>query len=83
MEHLFNERYPDLPICMVRPSIVAPSRDAFYGYGTRSGFSLFVEIANHPVIMAPRSEGRLNLVFVEEVASDILRAAKHISEPAS
>jgi hypothetical protein len=32
---------------------------------------------------APRSEGRLILVFVEDVAAGILQAAQELAEPAS
>jgi hypothetical protein len=42
-----------------------------------------VEIANRPVMWAPRSEGRLILVFVEDVAAGILQAVQELAEPAS
>ena len=81
MEHLICERYPTLPICIVRPSIVAPTRDASYGYGTRAGFALFVQVARYPIMMAPCSQGRLNLVFVEDVAKDIVKGAQELAAP--
>jgi hypothetical protein len=34
-------------------------------------------------LRAPRSEGRLNLVFVEDAASDIIHAAQDLAAPAS
>lgn len=78
LEHLMFERYSKLPIAIVRPSIVSPSRDGKYGYDVRSGLSLFINVAKHHVMLVPCSQGRLNMVFVEDVASDIIRAAQDI-----
>lgn len=81
MENAMHEFYPNHPICIVRPSIVAPSRDGRHGFGTRAGFPLFVELARHPVMRAPRCEGKLNLVFVDDVAKDIIRGASEFAGP--
>lgn len=83
MEHVLHERYSHLPLCIVRPSIVAPSRDGLHGHGVRSGFSLFLDLARHPVLRFPRNEGKLSLVYVEDVAADILQGAAQWAQPAT
>jgi len=83
MEHVVHETFADLPICIVRPAIVAPSRDGTYGHDSSDGFPLFLKIAQSPLIRFPRNEGKLNIVFVEDVASDIIEAASMLAEPAT
>lgn len=83
MEHLVHEKYPNLPICINRPSIVAPSRDGTYGHGVKAGLSLFMELGKSPILRFPRNEGRLDIVFVDDVAKDILLCASELAKPAS
>mmetsp|Transcript_11206 Transcript_11206/g.17148 ORF Transcript_11206/g.17148 Transcript_11206/m.17148 type:complete len:464 (+) Transcript_11206:64-1455(+) len=83
MEHTIHERYPNLPLCVVRPSIVAPTRDGVYGHGQKTGFPLFMEIARSPILRFPKNEGQLNLIFVEEVARDIVKGATEYAKAAS
>jgi nucleoside-diphosphate-sugar epimerase len=83
LEHLVHEQYPSLPICVVRPSIVAPSRDGTYGHGIRAGFGLFMELARSPILRFPRNKGKLDLVFVDDVAYDIMRGASELAKPAT
>ena len=82
MEHVIHEKYSDLPLCIVRPSIVSPSRDGLHGHGIKSGFSLFMDIARQPIMRFPRNEGRLDLVYVEDVSKDILRGATEVAAKA-
>lgn len=83
LEHLVHEKYPNLPICVNRPSIVAPSRDGSYGHGVKAGLSLFMELGKSPILRFPRNEGRLDIVFVDDVARDILHGACELAQPAS
>ena len=83
MEHVILERYPQSPVCIVRPSIVAPSRDGQHGHGVRSGFSLFLDLARHPILRFPRNEGKLSLVYVEDVAADIIKGAAQLAQRAT
>ena len=82
MEHVIHEKYSHLPVCVVRPSIVAPSRDGRHGHGVRSGFSLFLDLARHPILRFPRNEGKLSLVYVEDVAADVIKGAREWAKPA-
>ena len=52
---------------------MGPSRDVRHGLGTQAGFPLFVKLACHYVMKAPHGEGKLNLVFVNNVAKDIIK----------
>ena len=54
---------------------MASSRDGRHGFGTQADFPLFVKLARHPVMRAPCCEGKLNLVFVDDVAKDIIKTA--------
>jgi hypothetical protein len=56
-----------------------------YGYDSNSGFPLLfaTDIAKHPVILASRGEGRLNLACVEDLASDIIHIAHGLAAPGS
>ena len=83
MEHLVHEKYPHLPISVNRPSIVAPSRDGSYGHGVQAGLSLFMELGKSPILRFPRNEGRLDIVFVDDVARDILHGASKLAKPAA
>jgi len=82
MEHLVHEKYTDLPVCIVRPSIVSPSRDGLHGHGIKSGFSLFMNIAREPIMRFPRNEGRLDVVYVDDVSRDIVRGATELAAKA-
>lgn len=75
MEHVIHEKFSDLPVCIVRPSIVSPSRDGLHGHGVKNGFSLFMEIAKKPVMRFPRNEGKLDITYVEDVSLDIIKGA--------
>eukprot|EP00542_Grammatophora_oceanica_P019891 CAMPEP_0194050136 /NCGR_PEP_ID=MMETSP0009_2-20130614/33319_1 /TAXON_ID=210454 /ORGANISM="Grammatophora oceanica, Strain CCMP 410" /LENGTH=447 /DNA_ID=CAMNT_0038696567 /DNA_START=27 /DNA_END=1370 /DNA_ORIENTATION=+ len=75
MENLIHERYANLPIAIVRPSMIYPTRDGSHGQGSKAGIPLFMSIAPHPVMLAPRCEGQLNYVFVEDSAADCLDGA--------
>jgi hypothetical protein len=48
---------------------------------TQAGFTLFVELKRHPVMRAPRCEGKLNLDFVDDVALDIIKGASKFAGP--
>ena len=58
---------------------MAPSRDGRHGFGTRVGFPWFVKLVRHPVIRPPCCEGKLNLVFVDDVAKDIIKGANELA----
>lgn len=83
MEHLVHEKYPNLPISVNRPSIVAPSRDGTYGHGVKAGLSLFMELGKSPILRFPRNEGRLDIVSVDDVAEDIVLGASKLARPAA
>ena len=52
---------------------MAPIRDYRHGFGTSEGFPLFAEFARHPVMRAPHYKGKSNLVFVDNVAKNIIK----------
>ena len=56
-----------------------PSRDVRHGLGTQACFPLYVELACHSVMRAPYCEGKLNLVFVNNVAKDIIKVASEFA----
>ena len=52
-----------------------------HGFDKRTGFLLFVKLSCHPVMKAPHCEGKLNLVFVDDVAKDIIKDASEFKGP--
>ena len=60
---------------------MSPSRDGRHVFGTWAAFPLFVECQRHPIMRAPYCEGKLNLVFVDNVAKDIIKGAIDFSGP--
>ena len=54
---------------------MTPSRDDRHGFGTQARFPLFSEFSRHPFMREPHYEGKLNLVFVDNVAKDIIKGA--------
>ena len=83
LEHLLVEKYAELPICIVRPSLIIPPRTVEYGLDTKAAIPLFMQIAPHPVLLAPHCEGALNVVFIEHVATDVLLATFQLAKPAA
>jgi hypothetical protein len=86
LEHLLTEQYHDLPICVVRPSLICSSLDLQDGwYNTKSPVSFVVSssIAPRYIFMAPRCEGKVNLVLVEDVTNDCMEAVFKLARPAS
>jgi hypothetical protein len=57
------------------------SRYSIHGFGTQAGFPLFVKLAHHPIMRAPHCEGKLNLVFVDNVAKDIIKGESEFVRP--
>ena len=60
---------------------MAPSRYVRHGFGTHAGFLLFVELARHTVMRAPHCEGKLNLLFVDDVVKDIIKGGSKFAGP--
>ena len=60
---------------------MTPSRDGRHGFGTWADFSLFVKLVCHPVTRPPRCEGKLNLVFVDDAAKNIIKGASEFAGP--
>ena len=54
---------------------MALSRYDRHEFITRTGFPLFADFSCHPFIRAPHFEGKLNLLFVDNVAKDIIKGA--------
>ena len=52
---------------------MVPSRDGRHGFGRQAGLPLFVKLVCHPVMIPPGCEGNFNLVFVDDVAKDIIK----------
>ena len=48
---------------------------------TQAGFPLSVELKYHPVMRAPRCEGKLNLNFFDDVALDIIKGVSEFVGP--
>jgi nucleoside-diphosphate-sugar epimerase len=82
LEHLLIEKYADMPIAVVRPSMICPSADLTYGYEQKSGISLIFSLAPHFVFLTPRGEGKVNLVALEYVTSDTMDAVFKLASPA-
>ena len=57
------------------PVYIRPSRDDRHGFSTQTGFPLFDAISCHPFMRAPHCECKLNLLFVDNVAKDIIKGA--------
>ena len=57
------------------------SRYSIHGFGTQAGFPLFVKLAHHPIMRAPHCEGKLNLVFVDNVARYIIKGESDFAGP--
>ena len=60
---------------------MTPSRDGRHGFGTQAWFPLFVKLVLNPVMRPPRCEGKLNLVFVDDTAKDIIKGASEFAVP--
>ena len=58
---------------------MAPSRDGIHGFGTWEGSPLFVKLVRHPVMKPPHCEGKLNLVFINDVTKDIIKGANEFT----
>ena len=74
LESTMHEFYPNHPIC-----IMWPRRCRRHGFGTQADLPLFVKLACHPAMRAPCCEGKLNLVFVHDVAKDIIRGVSELA----
>jgi len=82
LERLLIEKYPKLPITVVRPSMILPGQDLDYGFKTKSAIPLVFQLAPYPVFLAPRSEGKVNIVFIEDVSKDCMEGAFELAKPA-
>jgi len=82
LERLLIEKYPKLPICVVRPSMILPGQDLEYGFTTKSAIPLIFQLAPYPVFLAPRCEGKVNIVFIEDVTKDCMEGAFELAKPA-
>ena len=60
---------------------MAPSRDGRHDFGTREGFPFFAEFVCHPIMRAPHCEGKLNLVFIDNINKDIIKGVSEFAEP--
>ena len=60
---------------------MTPSRDGRHGFGTQACFPLFVKLVLNPAMRPPRCEGKLNLVFVDDTAKDIIKGASEFAVP--
>lgn len=75
LEHILEEEYmKHLNICIVRPSMIAPPRTLDYGLLTKAAAPLMMQLSQLPIIFAPKVNGKPNVVFLEEVLSDIVIA---------
>jgi hypothetical protein len=84
LEHLLTEQCHDLPICIVRPSLICPSLDLQDGWKAKSPVLVFsTSVAHHCAFVAPRCEGKVNLVLVEDVTKDCIKAVFKLARPAS
>lgn len=73
LEHMLEEVYlKDMNLCIVRPSMIAPPRTLDYGLLTKAAAPLMMQLSQLPIIFAPKVNGKPNVVFLEEVHSDIL-----------
>ena len=82
LERLLIEMYPKLPIAVVRPSMILPGQDLEYGFKTKSAIPLIFQLAPYPVFLAPRCEGRVNIVFIEDVSKDCMDGAFELAKAA-
>ena len=82
LERLLIEKYPKLPITVVRPSMILPGQDLDYGFKTKSAIPLVFQLAPYPVFLAPRCEGLVNIVFIEDVSKDCMDGAFELAKPA-
>lgn len=75
LESMLEEEYmKHFNVCIVRPSMIAPPRTLDYGLLTKSAAPLMMQLSQLPIIFAPKTSGKPNVVFLEEVHDDILVA---------
>ena len=62
--------------------MILPGQDLEYGFKTKSAIPLIFQLAPYPVFLAPRCEGKVNIVFIEDVSKDCIVGAFEMAKPA-
>ena len=83
LEHLMAEKYSKLPICIVRPNIIAPPKSLDYGFDSKAPIPLLCALGPYPILLAPLTGGEASIVFIEDVASDIFQGLFRKAAPAT
>jgi nucleoside-diphosphate-sugar epimerase len=71
LETMLGEKYPTLPISIVRPSMVCIPVTLDYGLTTKAAVPLLMQLSQHWICMAPKTGGKVNLVLLEDTRDDI------------
>jgi nucleoside-diphosphate-sugar epimerase len=71
LETMLGEKYPNLPIAIVRPSMVAIPLTLDYGLTTKAAVPLLMQLSQHWICMAPKTGGKVNVVLMEDTCEDI------------
>jgi Male sterility protein len=71
LETMLGEKYPTLPISIVRPSMVCIPLTLDYGLTTKAAVPLLVQLSQHWICMAPKTGGKVNLILMEDTRDDI------------
>jgi nucleoside-diphosphate-sugar epimerase len=71
LETMLGEKYPDLPISIVRPSMVAIPLTLDYGLTTKAAVPLLMQLSQHWICMAPKTGGKVNVILMEDTCADI------------
>jgi nucleoside-diphosphate-sugar epimerase len=81
-ETMLGEKYPDLPISIVRPSMIGIPVSLDYGLTTKAAIPLLMQLSQHWICMAPKTSGLPNVVLIEDTTSDVKLGVFEAAKPA-
>lgn len=82
LETMLGEKYADLPISIVRPSMIAIPKSLDYGLTTKAAVPLLMQLSQHWICMAPKTNGNVNVVLMEDATCDVKEAVFERAKPA-
>jgi nucleoside-diphosphate-sugar epimerase len=81
-ETMLGEKYPDLPISIVRPSMIGLPISLDYGLTTKAAIPLLMQLSQHWICMAPKTSGLPNVVLIEDTTNDVKMGVFEAAKPA-
>lgn len=82
LETMLGEKYADLPISIVRPSMIAVPLSLDYGLTTKAAIPLLMQLSQHWICMAPKTKGNVNVVLMEDTCADVKAGVFDLAKPA-